>query len=365
MDERYMERALELAELGSGFVNPNPLVGAVIVKDNRIIGEGYHQLFGGPHAEINALRNAMEDVAGATMYVTLEPCSHYGKTPPCVEAIIENGIARVVIGMVDPNPIVAGNGVRILREKGIEVQTGMLEDRCRLQNEVFIKYITTGKPFCIFKSAMTLDGKISTYTGDSKWVSGEDSRRLVHRLRNRVSAILVGVGTVMADNPMLTTRLDDERVKNPVRVIVDTRGRIPMESNIVETAGDVRTILATTHLAHEDIIDELRGKGLEIILAPEKDGKVDIAYLVQKLGEMGIDSILIEGGGAIGYSFLEEGLIDKVLFFIAPKLVGGTDSKSPLGGRGIQLMKDAIMIENLKTVTIGGDILVEGYPHWR
>lgn len=365
MDEKYMERALELAELGSGFVNPNPLVGAVIVKDNRIIGEGYHQIFGGAHAEVNAFENATEDVAGATMYVTLEPCSHYGKTPPCVEAIIKNGIKKVVIGMVDPNPLVAGDGIRILKESGIDVETGILEDKCRLQNEIFIKYITTSKPFCIFKSAMTLDGKIATYTGDSRWVSGEDSRRYVHRLRKKVAAILVGAGTVMADDPMLTARLGDEKVKNPVRVIVDTRGRIPMESKIVKTAGEVRTILATTQLAAEDVLEDLKKRGLEVLVTPVKDGRVDISYVVQKLGEIGIDSILIEGGGAIAYSFLEEGLIDKVLFFIAPKLVGGTESKSPLGGKGVQLMKDAIMIDNLKFVPIGEDILVQGYPKWR
>lgn len=365
MDERYMERALELAEFGSGFVNPNPLVGAVIVKDNRIIGEGYHKAFGGPHAEINAFGNASEDVAGATMYVTLEPCSHYGKTPPCVEAIIRNGIKRVVIGMVDPNPLVAGNGVRILKENGIEVETGILEGKCRLQNEIFIKYITTGKPFCIFKSAMTLDGKIATYTGDSKWVSGEESRLHVHRLRNRVSAILVGVGTVLADDPMLTARLGEEKVKNPVRVVVDTRGRIPVDSKIVRTAGEVRTILATTNQAPKNVLEELRERGLEIMVTQENDGRVDIPSMVERLGEIGIDSILIEGGGAIGYSFLEERLIDKVLFFIAPKLVGGADSKSPLGGKGVQMMKDAIGIDKLRAVPIGEDILVEGYPEWR
>ncbi|MCR3955559.1 MAG: bifunctional diaminohydroxyphosphoribosylaminopyrimidine deaminase/5-amino-6-(5-phosphoribosylamino)uracil reductase RibD [Gudongella sp.] len=365
MDERYMECALELAELGSGFVNPNPLVGAVIVKDNRIIGEGYHKAFGGPHAEINAFGNASEDVAGATMYVTLEPCSHYGKTPPCVEAIIRSGIKRVVIGMVDPNPLVAGNGVRMLKVNGIEVETGILEDKCRLQNEVFIKYITTGKPFCIFKSAMTLDGKIATYTGDSKWVSGEESRLHVHRLRNRVSAILVGVGTVLADDPLLTARLGEEKVKNPIRVIVDTRGRIPVDSNLVRTAGEVRTILATTNQAPKNALEDLRERGLEIMVTQEKDGRVDISSMVERLGELGIDSILIEGGGAIGYSFLEERLIDKVLFFIAPKLVGGDDSKSPLGGKGVQMMKDAIGIDKLKAVPIGEDILIEGYPEWR
>lgn len=365
MDERYMERALKLAEKGAGFTSPNPLVGAVIVKEDRIIGQGYHQVFGGPHAEINAFEDATEDVRGATMYVTLEPCSHHGKTPPCVDAIIRNGIRRVVIGMVDPNPLVAGKGVGILREKGIDVITGVLEEKCKAQNEIFIKYITTKGPFCIFKSAMTLDGKISTATGDSKWVSGKQSREYVHRLRNRVSAILVGVGTVIADDPMLTTRLEGVKTSNPVRIIVDTRGRIPMESKIVNTSGEVPTILATTELASADALVALEAKGIDIMVVPVKEGRVDIAHVVARLGEMGIDSILVEGGGAIGYSFLEERLIDKVLFFIAPKLVGGDDSKSPLGGRGIQLMKDAVELSDVKTSPIGEDILVSGYPKWR
>lgn len=365
MDERYMEYALKLAEKGAGLASPNPLVGAVIVKEDRIIGKGYHQFFGGPHAEVNAFVGATEDVAGATMYVTLEPCSHHGKTPPCVDAIIGKGIKRVVVGMVDPNPLVAGNGVRILKENGIDVVTGILEEKCMTQNEIFIKYITTKKPFCIFKTAMTLDGKIATPSGDSKWVSGKQSREYVHRLRNRVSAILVGVGTVIADDPMLTTRIEGEKASNPTRIILDTSGRIPLESNIVETAGKVRTILATTELAHPSVLEVLNTKGIEIMVVPVKDGRVDISHVVSRLVDMGIDSILIEGGGAIGYSFLEERLIDKVLFFIAPKLVGGVESKSPLGGTGIQLMKDAVELNCVETLSIGEDILVSGYPNWR
>jgi len=362
MDERYMEYALELAEKGSGFTNPNPLVGAVIVKDGRIVGQGYHQYYGGPHAEVNAFENANEDVEGATMYVTLEPCSHYGKTPPCVDAIVERGIKRVVIGMEDPNPLVSGRGVKILQEEGIEVVTGILEDRCIIQNEIFIKYITTKKPFCIFKSAMTLDGKISTRTGDSRWVSGEESREHVHRLRQRVAGILVGVGTAIADDPMLTTRLEGEETKNPIRIIVDSRGKLPTKSKIVETSGQVRTILVTTDLAPEEKLEALADRGLEIIKSPAKEGRVDISHTLSRLGEMGIDSILVEGGSTIGYSFLEEGLIDKVLFFIAPKLIGGDESKTPLGGKGINLMKDAIDLERVEIRMFGKDILVTGYP---
>ncbi|WP_422485443.1 bifunctional diaminohydroxyphosphoribosylaminopyrimidine deaminase/5-amino-6-(5-phosphoribosylamino)uracil reductase RibD [Gudongella sp. DL1XJH-153] len=362
MDEKYMEYALELAEKGSGFTNPNPLVGAVIVKDGRIVGEGYHQYYGGPHAEVNAFHNAREDVKGATMYVTLEPCSHYGKTPPCVDAIIKRGIKKVVIGMEDPNPLVSGRGVKILQKNGIEVITGLLEDKCRVQNEIFIKYITTKKPFCIFKSAMTLDGKISTRTGDSRWVSGEESRKHVHRLRQRVAGILVGVGTAIADDPMLTTRLEGQETKNPIRIIVDSKGKLPINSKIVETSGEVRTILVTTDLSPKDKLEALADKGLEIMKSPVKEGRVDIPLTLSRLGEMGIDSILVEGGSTIGYSFLEEGMIDKVLFFIAPKLIGGDESKTPLGGKGINLMKDAINLENIEIRMFGEDILVTGYP---
>ncbi|MGM0395851.1 MAG: bifunctional diaminohydroxyphosphoribosylaminopyrimidine deaminase/5-amino-6-(5-phosphoribosylamino)uracil reductase RibD [Bacillota bacterium] len=362
MDNKYMEYALELAERGSGFTNPNPLVGAVIVKDERIIGEGYHKHYGGPHAEVNAFQNAKENVEGATMYVTLEPCSHYGKTPPCVDAIIKRGIKKVVIGMVDPNPLVSGRGVKTLKDSGIEVETGLLEDRCRVQNEVFTKYITTKIPFCIFKSAMTLDGKIATYTGDSRWVSGEESREYVHRIRQRVSGILVGLGTVLADDPMLTTRLEGMETKDPLRIIVDTKAKIPIDSNIVRTAGEVRTLIVTTELAPKEKLEKLTAEGLEIMKSPIKEGRVDIPFAIKRLGGMGIDSILVEGGGTIGYSFLEDGLLDKVMFFIAPKLIGGEESKTPLGGKGISLMKDAINIERMDTRIIGKDILVSGYP---
>lgn len=361
MDKKYMEYAIELAEKGGGFVNPNPLVGAVIVKNNQIIGRGYHKVYGGPHAEINAFENATEDTKGSTIYVTLEPCSHYGKTPPCVETIIRKGIKKVVIGMVDPNPLVSGKAVKILKENGIEVVTGVLEENIKEQNEVFIKYITTKKPFCLFKTAMTLDGKIATYTGDSKWVTGEESRKHVHKIRQRVAGILVGVGTVIADNPMLTTRLEGVDISNSIRIIVDTKGRIPLESNIVNSSKDIRTILATTNLASSEKVEKLEEKGIEILKAPLKDEKVDISYIVSKLGRMGVDSILIEGGATLAASFFKEELIDKALFFIAPKIIGGEKSKTPLGGEGIPQMKDAINIEDMKVEMIDGDILISGY----
>lgn len=361
MEVRFMQRALELAEKGAGFTNPNPLVGAVIVKDGVIIGEGYHEKYGGPHAEINAFKNAKEDVRGASMYVTLEPCSHFGKTPPCANAIIEKGIAKVFIGMVDPNPLVAGRGVSLLRENGIEVHTNVLEDECKRQNEIFIKYITTRKPFVILKSAMTLDGKIATVTGDSKWITNDDSRKFVHQIRNRVSGILVGVGTVIADNPYLNTRLEEGPVSHPVRIILDTKARTPLDANVLENLDEIRTIIATTAMAPAEQLRRLEDKGAEILLLPIKDEHVDLEALMTALGELEIDSVLIEGGSLVNYSAIEAEVVDKVIFFIAPKIVGGETAKTPMGGTGKMLMRDAITLENIRLRQFGGDIMIEGY----
>ncbi len=361
MEIQYMKRALELAEKGSGFTSPNPLVGAVIVKDGMIIGEGYHEIYGGAHAEINAFKNTTGDVRGATMYVTLEPCSHFGKTPPCAGAIIEKGISKVVIGMVDPNPIVAGKGISILRESGIEVHTGVLEDECKKLNEIFIKYITTKKPFVILKSAMTLDGKIATATGDSKWITNEASRTRVHEIRQRVAGILVGIGTVLTDNPYLTTRLMSANVSHPVRIILDTHARIPLDAHVLEDLDEIRTIIATTALASEDNLKQLKEKGAEILLLPIKDDHVDLKALMTALGELGIDSVLIEGGSSVNYSALEAGVVDKVIFFIAPKLIGGDGAKTPVGGTGKMFMRDAIVLKNMKHMVIDEDIMIEGY----
>jgi diaminohydroxyphosphoribosylaminopyrimidine deaminase/5-amino-6-(5-phosphoribosylamino)uracil reductase len=356
-----MRRAIELAQEGVGYTSPNPLVGAVIVKNGRIIGEGYHKLYGGPHAEINAFKNAIEDVEGATMYVTLEPCSHYGKTPPCANTIVEKKISKVVIGMMDPNPIVAGRGIKILEKNGIEVITGILEGEVRKLNEIFIKYITTKLPFCILKTAMTLDGKIATSTGDSMWITNEGSRNYVHKIRHRVSGIMVGIGTILADNPKLTTRLDNKEGKDPIRIIVDTTAKIPLDSNVLNTNSKARTIIVTTENADDEKLEAIKAKGAEIIITPLRNNKVDLSFLMQRLAESGIDSILIEGGSTLNYSALEEGIIDKVISFIAPKIIGGNDAKTPVGGEGIKYVKDAILLENIQVSRFNEDIMIEGY----
>lgn len=361
MDEKYMRRALELAEKGVGYTNPNPLVGAVIIKHGKVIGEGYHQVYGSHHAEVNAFRNAVEDVRGGTMYVTLEPCSHYGNTPPCANAIVEKGIQKVIVAMEDPNPQVSGRGIRILRENGIEVITGVLEAESRKLNEVFIKYITTKLPFCILKTAMTLDGKIATRTGDSKWITNEESRRYVHKLRHKVSAIMVGVGTIHQDDPYLNTRLEEGRGSDPIRVIVDTKGRTPVDAKILDLESESRTIVAVTELASKEKLKEFQSKGVEVIIVPLKDNKVDLAALMKELGERKIDSVLLEGGSEINYSAIESGIVDKVNAFIAPKFIGGRDAKTPIGGIGRELMKDAITLSDTEVCRFGTDIMVEGY----
>ncbi|MFZ5351860.1 MAG: bifunctional diaminohydroxyphosphoribosylaminopyrimidine deaminase/5-amino-6-(5-phosphoribosylamino)uracil reductase RibD [Bacillota bacterium] len=361
MHEKYMRRAIELAKKGIGYTSPNPLVGAVIVKDDIIISEGYHAFYGGPHAEINAFKNAKAAVNGATIYVTLEPCSHYGKTPPCANAIVDNGIARTVVAMEDPNPLVAGKGLDVLRRHGIEVVTGVLEDEAKKLNEIFIKYITTKLPFCILKTAMTLDGKTATATGDSKWITNEASRGYVHRLRHQTSAIMVGIGTVLADNPRLTTRLEKESGADPVRVIVDSCGRIPLEAKVLNLKSNARTIIAVTEKADENKLKQLEEIGAEIITTQSKDNRVDLSHLMKILGEKGIDSVLLEGGGELNYSALKAGIVDKLLVFIAPKIVGGSEAKTPVGGEGISHIKDALKVNNTSVYRFEEDIMIEAY----
>lgn len=356
-----MKRAIQLAKIGEGYTYPNPLVGAVIVKHNNIIGEGYHGYYGGPHAEVNALKNATEDVREATMYVTLEPCSHYGKTPPCANAIVQSGIKKVVIAMKDPNNLVSGRGIEILKKNGVKVITGICEKEARKVNEVFIKYITTKIPFCIMKTAMTLDGKIATVSGDSKWISNEYSRKYVHEIRHRVSGIMVGIGTVLRDNPSLTTRLKDKNGRDSSRIIVDSSARIPLESKILNLKSDVKTIVATTELAKGEKLQAIKDKGAEIIVTPLKNNRVDLTYLMQELGKRGIDSVLLEGGASLNYSALDEKIVDKVISFIAPKIIGGEISKTPVGGVGKSCIKDAIMLENIELIRVKEDIVIAGY----
>lgn len=361
MEIKYMERALELAAKGIGYTNPNPLVGAVIVKNGKIIGEGYHEVYGSNHAEVNAFKNATEDVSGATMYVTLEPCSHYGKTPPCAKAIVEKGIKNVVIGLKDPNPLVAGKGIQILKDNDIEVITGVMEEEGRKLNEIFLKYITAKVPFCILKTAMTLDGKIAAYTGDSKWVTNEFSRKYVHQLRHRLSGIMVGIGTILADDPLLTTRLETGNGSDSTRIIVDSTARIPLEAKVLRVESKAKTVIAATELADKDKIKALKNMGIEIIITPLKNNRVDLTYLMKALGERGIDSVLLEGGSELNYSAIEEGIVDKVNAFIAPKIIGGRGAKTPIGGSGKAVMREAISIENLEVQRFGDDVMLEGY----
>ena len=361
LKEEFMERALQLSLKGLGYTNPNPMVGAVIVKDGKIIGEGYHKKYGEAHAEVNAFDNATEDVKGAEMYVTLEPCAHYGKTPPCAERIVKEGIKKVYIAIGDPNLKVGGKGIKILKDAGIEVEVGFLEDKCNEINEVFLHYIKTKTPFVIAKWAMTLDGKIATSTGDSKWITNEKSREYVHKLRQRVAAILVGHNCVEKDDPMLNVRLEnlENGVSNPIRVIVARKGNIDCKLKVVQTAREIPTIVAAK--AIDDIKRrELESYGVEVLLCEERDGRVSIKDLVKKLGEKNIDSLLIEGGGEILASAFEENVVNKISAFIAPKVIGGRDAVTAIEGKGHPLMNMATKVKNIKYKTFDDDILIEG-----
>jgi diaminohydroxyphosphoribosylaminopyrimidine deaminase/5-amino-6-(5-phosphoribosylamino)uracil reductase len=365
-NKEYMCRAIELAKNGIGTVNPNPLVGAVIVRDGEILAEGWHERYGELHAERNAIKHYYEknpsgSLEGATIYVTLEPCCHYGKTPPCTEAIIENKFAKVVIGSRDPNPLVSGKGVEILRNAGIEVVTDYMRSECDELNYVFFHYIRTKTPYVVMKYAMTLDGKIATTLGKSRWITGENARQNVHRDRNRYMAIMVGVGTVISDNPLLSCRLEGaENVRNPIRIICDTNLRTPLESQMVNTAGDIRTIIATA-LGDKEKQKQYTDKGCEIVEVPilRDDNRVDLNLLMNKLGEMGIDSILLEGGANLNFSALNAGIVNRVQAYIAPKIFGGSTAKSPVGGLGFGNVSEAVMLSTPKITTFGDDILLE------
>ena len=350
MTEEYMKRAIALAKKGIGCTNPNPMVGAVIVKENRIIGEGYHKRCGQLHAERNAFASLTESAEGATLYVTLEPCCHYGKTPPCTEAIVENKIARVVIGSRDPNPLVSGKGAKYLREHGIEVVEDFLREECDRINQVFFHYISTKTPYVVLKYAMTADGKIATKTGDSKWITGQASREKVQYMRHKYMGIMAGIGTVLADDPMLNVRIDG--LKSPVRIICDSKLRIPIESQIVKTACQYRTIVACTQ-ADKEKKKILEQNNIQVEVLPEsKEKNIDMKSLMVRLGELGIDSVLVEGGGTINDSLLRAGLINIVEVFVAPKLFGGKLAKSPMEGIGIEKVADAplFVLEDIERI---------------
>lgn len=363
--EDYMRRAIELAKRGEGKVNPNPLVGAVIVKDGVIIGEGYHMKYGGLHAERNAFGSLSnpELAEGAEMYVTLEPCCHHGKQPPCTEAIIEHGISKVYVGSDDPNELVAGKGIQMLRDAGIYVETGFLKEECDALNPVFFHYITSKTPYVVMKYAMTLDGKIATRTGHSQWISGEESRQMVQRTRNALAGIMVGIGTVLNDDPRLTCRLPDGR--NPVRIICDSKLRIPLSSNVVTTAKDVPTILATIepHAEYNRFWHEqreaLEKEGVELLIVDEADGRLDLKDLMRKLGEKQIDGILLEGGSTLNYAALQAGIVREIHVYVAPKFFGGAGFYTPVGGEGVEKAPDAIGCTFISSEQVGEDILLK------
>lgn len=361
INDFFMKRALKLAENGRGHVNPNPMVGAVIVKNGEIVGEGYHEYFGGNHAEVNALKMAGEKSAGADIYVTLEPCSHFGKTPPCALALVKAGIKRVIIAMKDPNPLVSGKGIEILKQNGIEVISGVLEKEALKLNEIFVKFITTRRPYVIMKTAATLDGKISTVTGESKWISSEASRKCVHYLRNSVMGIMVGIGTIIADDPLLTTRLEGEECKSPIAIILDSKLKMPLNSRILETLKDRKIIIGVTEKANKDKIKQLESMGVLIIKTPLKDEKVDLGYFMNRLGELNIDSILLEGGSTLNFSCIREKIVDKVMCFISPIMLGGEKAKTTVGGEGIKSLDQSVRISDIKLTNIEQDILIEGY----
>ena len=355
-DEAYMKLALELAQKGCGWTAPNPMVGAVIVKNGEIIGSGYHQCYGQLHAERNAFAACTQSPQGATLYVTLEPCCHYGQTPPCTEAIIENGISRVVIGSPDPNPLVAGKGVAILRQHGIDVTENVLREQCDQLNQVFLHYIQHQTPYVVMKYAMTMDGKIATRSGLSKWITGETARRQVQQDRHRYSAIMIGVGTVLTDDPLLTCRLPNS--KNPVRIICDTRLRTPLTSQIVQTAGEVPTIIATS-CDDEEKLALYRQAGCQTCIVPKQKEHLDLQRLMQALGQQKIDSILLEGGGTLNWAALQSGIVHKVQAYIAPKLFGGAEAKSPVEGLGVDTPAQAVQLAPPKIISLGDDILLE------
>ena len=360
-DAGYMEMARKLAEKGCGWVSPNPLVGAVIVKDGRVLGQGYHARYGEKHAERNALEACTESPEGAALYVTLEPCCHQGKQPPCVDAILEAGIRRVVVGSPDPNPLVSGKGVAILRAHGVEVTEGVLRKACDRLNPVFFHYIRTGRPYVVFKYAMTLDGKTAAYTGASRWITGEEARRHVHRQRHRYRGILVGVGTVLADDPLLTCRLEGGR--NPVRIVCDSRLRTPLDSQLVRTAGEAPVILATC-CRDAERQEAYRQAGCQVWELPEADGqaagRVDLEALLERLGREQVDSVLVEGGGTLGWQFLQRGLVQRVQAYLAPLLLGGSAAKTPVAGQGFPSPGEAVRLKNSAVTRLGEDFLIEG-----
>lgn len=356
----FMRQALRLAAKGRGFTSPNPMVGALLVQQGAVIGQGFHERVGAPHAEVNALRNAGDQARGATLYVTLEPCNHHGRTPPCTRAVLEAGVARVFIGMLDPNPRVSGGGTQFLQSQGVQVLTGVLETECRQINQAFIKHMTTGMPLVTLKAATTLDGRIATRSGDSRWISSPVSRRFVHRLRCELDAILVGIGTALSDDPMLTARDVRKPCRQPVRVILDRDLRLPLTSQLVTTVELAPVWVACHEAALPQKRQALIDAGVEVLVLPSGEHGVDLGALLLELGRRGISSLLVEGGGRVLGAFLEEHLADEFHFFYAPKILGDPEAVPLVSGKPRQLMDEALPVFDLRMRCSGGDALLSG-----
>lgn len=364
MDVAFMREALRQARKGAGRTSPNPAVGAVIVRDGRIMASGFHRKAGLPHAEVDALNRLGGAAEGATLYVTLEPCNHYGRTPPCTEAIIQGRIRRVVVGMEDPNPRVRGGGCARLRETGIQVTSGVLEKECRRLNEAFVKFVTAHRPFVILKSALTLDGWIATATGHARWVTNERSRQFAHRLRDRVDAVMVGVGTVIADDPELTTRLRGRKGRDPARIVVDTHLRVQEQAKVLRHTSSAHTYLVVSERLDPKRVEALRRPGVSFIFSGTKGGKIDLGALLDILAEKQITSLLVEGGAALAGSMIRERLVDKFYLFLAPKVLGGDDGVPLASGRGARRMDRCVALQDIRVRRFEDDILIEGYPRY-
>jgi diaminohydroxyphosphoribosylaminopyrimidine deaminase/5-amino-6-(5-phosphoribosylamino)uracil reductase len=361
-DKKYMRLCLSLAGRARGLTSPNPMVGAVIVKHGAVIGRGYHTRAGAPHAEIEALRRAGNHARDAVLYVNLEPCCHFGKTPPCTEAVIRAGIRRVVLAMPDPNPLVSGEGIRRLRQAGISVEQGLLAGEAAALNQVFIKYITKKRPFVVLKTAMSLDGKIATHTGESRWITGDKARAYAHTLRLHHDAVMVGIGTVLKDDPELSYRGRAHRDKQPIRIVVDSTGKIPVQSRLLQNTKTMRTIVAVTGKAIAPKLKKLTNLGAEVLPVRADGERVDPDDLLGKLGSMGITSVLVEGGGELNASLIRAGQVDKLLIFIAPMIIGGREAVPFVGGRGIEHIRGAYLCTQPLVRRFGRDILLETYP---
>lgn len=359
-DEYFMKMALKLAKKGRGYTSPNPMVGAVIVKDGEVKGRGYHQSIGKSHAEVNAIEDAGSEARGATLYVNLEPCNHTGRTPPCTRKILEAGIKRVVFAMEDPHTL-AGGGAAFLKKHGVEVQKGVCEVSARRLNEAFIKYVQTKRPFVILKCAATLDGRIATRSGDSKWVTGEKARRFVHQLRHAVDAVLVGIGTIQADNPRLTTRMGSKKGSDPIRIVLDAHLSISPDANILNLDSNSDTILVIGSNIAEDKKNSVQKKGVRLIQQPVASDQINLSLLMDQLGAMGITSVLVEGGSRVIASAFSSGVVDKIYFFYAPKILAGDDGVPICRGTGRQLMKDSLRIKNVRVRRFDDDVMIEGY----